>query len=129
MIPGPKIELDAPSVGELEKAYLGKAIDQGFVSAYGPFVPEFERRVAELVGAKSAVSTQSGTAAPHLAQHRLGLEPGNEVIVPALSFIASGNPLKYVGAMPMPYGEQPSHSLCALLGPTRPNSCPSITMR
>ena len=101
MMPDPKIELDAPNVGELEKAYLGKAIDQGFVSTLGPFVPEFERRFAELVGVKSAVSTQSGTAALHVALHQLGIGPGNEVIVPALTFIASVNPLRYVGATPV----------------------------
>ena len=101
MITPSRIELDAPSVGELEKRYLLKAIDQGSVSTYGPFVPEFEGRFAQLVGTNGAVSTQSGTAALHVALHHLGIGPGDEVIVPALTFIASVNPVRYVGATPV----------------------------
>lgn len=95
------IYLDAPSVGELEKKYLGKAIDSGYVSSVGPFVTEFEDRVAAYLGARAAASIQSGTAAIHMALIELGIGRGDEVIVPALTFIASANPVLYVGAKPV----------------------------
>jgi perosamine synthetase len=96
-----RLELDAPSVGELEKKYLNKAINDGYVSTIGPYVPEFERRFAKYLGMKKAVSMQSGTAALHMALYELGIKNGDEVIVPALTFVATVNPVKYVGAKPV----------------------------
>jgi len=96
-----QIQLDAPDIGEKEKIYLEKAVSSGYVSTVGPFVPEFEESFSSYVGAKGAVSTQSGTAALHVALHELGIGPSDEVIVPALTFIASINPIKYVGAKPV----------------------------
>lgn len=96
-----KIYLDAPNVGTLEKKYLNKAIDTGYVSTVGSFVPEFEERFAQYLGVRKAVSTQSGTAALHIALHELGIGRGDEVIVPALTFIATVNPVIYVGAKPV----------------------------
>lgn len=93
--------LDAPNVGDLEKRYLNDAIDAGYVSTIGPFVMEFEKRFAGYLGVRKAVSTQSGTAAIHVALHELGIGPGDEVIVPALTFIATVNPVVYVGATPI----------------------------
>jgi perosamine synthetase len=95
------IYLDAPSVGTSERRYLNKAVDTGYVSSVGQFVPDFEERFARYVGAKRAVSTQSGTAAIHMALHELGIGRGDEVIVPVLTFIASVNPVVYVGAKPV----------------------------
>ena len=95
------MELDAPSVGELEKEYLNKTIDSGFISTFGPFVGEFEDKFARRLGAARAVSTQSGTAALHVALYELGICNGDEVIVPSLTFIASVNPIVYVGAKPV----------------------------
>ncbi|HQO06361.1 MAG TPA: DegT/DnrJ/EryC1/StrS family aminotransferase, partial [Fervidobacterium sp.] len=63
------IQLDAPNIGELEKQYLNRCIDSTFVSTFGPFIGEFEDKFARYVGTKRAVSTQSGTAAIHLALH------------------------------------------------------------
>ena len=96
-----EIFLDAPNLGALEKEYLNKAIDANFVSTIGPFVPEFERRFAEYLGVKACVSTQSGTAALHMALYELGITTGDEVIVPALTFIATANPILYIGATPV----------------------------
>ncbi len=95
------IYLDAPSVGEAEKRYLNKAIDTGYVSSMGRFVGDFEEKFARYVGIKRAVSTQSGTAAIHMALHELEIGKGDEVIVPALTFVASVNPVVYVGAKPV----------------------------
>ena len=96
-----QIHLDAPNVGELEKKYLDSAIDSGFVSTIGPFVREFEGKFAGYLGAKRSASTQSGTAAIHIALYELGVGQGDEVIVPALTFIATVNPVIYVGAKPV----------------------------
>ena len=96
-----KVFLDDPNLGNLEKKYLGKAIDTNFVSIVGPFVPEFEEKFAGYIGAKKAVSTQSGTAALHIALYELGIGEGDEVIVPDLTFIATINPILYVGANPV----------------------------
>lgn len=96
-----EIFLDAPSVGTAEKRYLNKAIDAGYVSSVGKFVSDFEERFARYVGMKMGVSTQSGTAALHMALYELGIGKGDEVIVPALTFVASVNPIVYVGAKPV----------------------------
>jgi len=95
------IHFDAPSVGELEKEYLAKAIDSGFVSSVGPFVGEFESRFAQYLDAPKAVATQSGTAALHMALHEIGIKSGEEVVVPALTFVATANPVIYLGATPV----------------------------
>lgn len=96
-----KVYLDDPNLGNLEKKYLTKAIDTNFVSVVGPFVPEFEEKFAGYIGAKKAVSTQSGTAALHIALYELGIGEGDEAIVPDLTFIATINPILYAGATPV----------------------------
>lgn len=96
-----KLELDAPNVGELEKRYVNDAIDRGFVSTFGPLVAEFEEKFARYINTKKAVSAQSGTAAIHIALHELGVGKGDEVIVPVSTFIATVNPIIYVGANPI----------------------------
>ncbi|APT76113.1 aminotransferase DegT [Marinitoga sp. 1137] len=96
-----EILLDAPNLGELEKEYLIKCIDSTFVSTAGPFIPEFEEKFAKYVGTKRAVSVQSGTAALYMALYELGIGPGDEVIVPVITFIASVNPIMYLGATPV----------------------------
>ena len=96
-----EIFLDAPNFGNLEKEYILNCIDSTYVSTAGPFVPEFEEKFANYVGTKKAVSVQSGTAALHMALHELGIGPGDEVIVPVITFIATVNPVMYVGATPV----------------------------
>ena len=96
-----KILLDAPNIGIIEKQYLNKAIDSGYVSTVGPLVGEFEERFAGYMKLKKAVSTQSGTAAIHVALHELGIGKGDEVIVPVLTFIATVNPVLQIGAIPV----------------------------
>lgn len=67
----------------------------------GPKVDEFERAVADLVGAKYAVAVNSGTAALHAAMHALGIGPGDEVIVPAMTFAATANCVVFQGGTPV----------------------------
>ena len=93
--------MDAPDVGGLEKLYLSKALDSGYVSSVGPSVADFERSCASYLNVRKAVSTSSGTSALHIALYELGIGEGDEVIVPALTFIATVNPVVYVGATPV----------------------------
>jgi len=96
-----KIHLDAPNVGELEKLYLNRAIDSGYISSVGPAVNEFEEKCADYLHLKRAVATNSGTSSIHIALYELGIGKGDEVIVPALTFVATVNPVRYVGADPV----------------------------
>ncbi len=96
-----EIFLDAPDLGELEKEKLNECIDSTFVSTVGPFVGEFSERFASFVGVPHAVPVQSGTAALHLALLELGVGPGDEVILPVLTFIATANAVMYTGATPV----------------------------
>ncbi len=96
-----QIYLDAPNIGSKEREFLNRALESGYVSTIGPFVSEFEERFARYLCTNKAVSTQSGTAAVHMALYELGIGPGDEVIVPALTFVATVNPVMYVGAIPV----------------------------
>ncbi len=83
-----------------ESAYLQECINSTFVSSVGPFVDRFEVDLAEYTGAKHAVATVNGTAALHVALLLAGVEPGDEVLVPSLSFVATANAVSYCGAFP-----------------------------
>jgi len=96
-----KIFLDDPCLGNEEKEYLCEAVDSGFVSSVGSFIPEFEEKIAGYLGVRGAVAVQSGTAAIYLALYELGIRPGDEVIVPSLTFAATVNPVLYAGAIPV----------------------------
>lgn len=89
-----------PWLGEEEVAAAASAIRSGWV-AQGPRVAEFEQRFAEYVGTTSGVAVSSCTTGLHLVLHAMGIGPGDEVVVPSLSFIASANAPRYVGAIPV----------------------------
>jgi len=89
-----------PWLGEEEAAAAAEAVTSGWV-AQGPRVAEFERRFAERVGAEHGVAVSSCTTALHLCLHLLGIGPGDEVVVPSFSFIATANCAVYVGATPV----------------------------
>jgi perosamine synthetase len=95
-----KIPFARPFFGPEEEEAAVAAIRSGWVSQ-GPRVAEFERAVADYVGAGQAVATSSCTSALHLALVALGIGPGDEVILPSLTFIATANVLLYVGAKPV----------------------------
>jgi aminotransferase in exopolysaccharide biosynthesis len=80
---------------------LKECLESGWVSTGGRFIPEFEAKVAKYVGVDEAVSVQSGTAGLHTALRVLGVGIGDEVIAPTLTFIASVNPITYLGAEPI----------------------------
>ena len=96
---GGKIAIRAAD-GTGEERELLDALRSGWVTQ-GPRVAEFEKRFAAVVEAEHAVALSSCTTALFLALHSLGIGPGDEVIVPSLTFIASVNPIVHVGAVPV----------------------------
>jgi len=91
--------LHEPVFAGNEKKYLADCVDSGFVSSVGAFVTAFEESVRDFVGAQHAVAVVNGTAALHLALLAVGVRPGDEVIVPALSFVATANAVSHAGAI------------------------------
>ncbi len=94
------ILLSPPDVGVLEQDYVMRAIKSGWVAPAGPDLTAFEREIAERVGAPYAVGLSSGTAALHLALVSWGIGPGDVVPVSTLTFAATVNAIRYVGAEP-----------------------------
>lgn len=95
------VSLARPDISDLEKEYVSEAISSGWISSVGPFIEKFEHKFASLFGAKYAISANNGTTALHLALVAAGVGPGDEVIVPTLTYIASANVIRYVGAKPV----------------------------
>jgi dTDP-4-amino-4,6-dideoxygalactose transaminase len=96
-----RIPLSEPLIGGNARAYILECLDTNYVSSVGPFVGRFEEAFAAAIGARYAVACSSGTAAIHLALRVLDVGPGDEVLVPTLTFVASANPVQYVGATPV----------------------------
>lgn len=94
------IAMAAPVLNGNEDRYVAECLDSTRLS-HGPFVRRFEQAFADWIGAPHAVATSSGTTALHLALLGLGVQPGNEVIVPATTFIATANAVRYCGAVPV----------------------------
>jgi len=93
--------LSVPNLKGRELEYVTHAIKTEWVSTSGPFVNDFERKIAEYVKSKRAVSCQSGTSGFHIALRVCGVTKEHEVIVPTLTFMAAVNPVKYIGAEPI----------------------------
>jgi perosamine synthetase len=96
-----KIPVYQPSIGENEKKYVNDCLDSGWISSKGKYVSLFERAFSEYVDVKYSVGVCNGTVALHLAMLALGIGPGDEVIVPTLTYIASVNAIIYAGATPV----------------------------
>lgn len=97
---GPTKSLHEPAFIGNELKYLKECIDSSFVSSVGRFVNEFEDALVKYTGAKYAVAVVNGTAALHIALKLAGVKPGDEVIAPALTFVATSNAISYCGATP-----------------------------
>ena len=95
------IPLSVPNLKGKELEYITKAVETEWVSSGGSYVNEFEDKIVAYTGAKGAVSCQNGTAGLHVALQLCGVERGDEVVVPTLTFIAAVNPVKYIGAEPI----------------------------
>lgn len=94
------IALHEPLFRGNEWSYVKECIDTGWVSSVGKFVDGFERRLEEITGSRFAVATCSGTAALHAALKVSGVEPGDEVLIPALTFVATANAVVHCGGIP-----------------------------
>jgi len=90
-----------PDLSGNERLYAIECIDSSWISSIGVFVDRFEHAVAEATGAAHAIAVCNGTVALHLALHTLGLGPGDEVIVPSFTYIASVNAIVQTGATPV----------------------------
>lgn len=95
------IPLCEPHLAGNEWPYVKECLDTGWVSSVGSYVNRFEATVAEYVGMQHAVATVNGTAALHIALLVCGVQPGDEVLVSTVTFIASGNAVRYCGAWPV----------------------------
>jgi perosamine synthetase len=95
-----RLRLGWPDVGELELAEVAEVLESGMLTM-GPKVGEFEAEIARICEVEHAVAVTSGTAALHLAVLALGLEPGDEVIVPAYTFPATANVVALCGLTPV----------------------------
>ncbi|MCM3874662.1 MAG: DegT/DnrJ/EryC1/StrS family aminotransferase [Pyrinomonadaceae bacterium] len=94
------IPLATPLLTGNEKAYVVDCIESSWISSCGKYVEKFERAFADFCGVRHAVSCSSGTAALHVALLALGVGPGDEVIVPTLTFVSTANAVTYCGARP-----------------------------
>src|SRR6185295_3613457 len=94
------IELHEPSFGARERELLSETIESGWVSSGGKFVNKFEEMIAARVGVKHGIATVNGTAALHTALMLAGVIPKDEVLVPAITFIATANAVSHAGATP-----------------------------
>lgn len=96
-----RIYLSPPDVGPEDRAALLRAFDGGWIAPLGPEVEVFESRLADATGRAHAVALSSGTAALHLALLLAGIGPGDRVLVSTLTFAATVNAIRYVGAEPV----------------------------
>lgn len=97
----PRIAVAAPTFNGNEKRYVLECLETTWISSIGRFISEFESAFARFCGVEHAVAVNNGTNALHLALVALGLKPGDEVIVPTLTYIATANAVTYCGAKPV----------------------------
>lgn len=90
-----------PVIGEEEVAYVTDAVRSGWVSSIGPYLKRFEHDFARFAGTRHAIAVCNGTVALHLGLHALGIGPGDEVIIPDLTFAATAHAVLQVNATPV----------------------------
>ena len=97
---GDVIPLHEPLFEGNEWEYVKECIDTGWVSSAGSYVDRFERDLADFTGAQRAVAVVNGTSALHVCLRLVGVERGDEVLIPALTFVATANAVAYQGGVP-----------------------------
>lgn len=102
-----KIYLSAPHMSGNEQKYIQNAFDSNWIAPLGPNVDEFERELASFVGVKGGAAVSSGTAAIHLALRLLDVKKGDTVFCSSFTFVASANPIVYLGAEPVFIDSEP----------------------
>jgi perosamine synthetase len=98
-----------PQLGGREWEYIRECLETNWISSVGPFVNRFEDEVAQRVGATYGIATVTGTAAIHVGLLLAGLGLDDEVVMPAISFIAGANAVRYVGAWPTFVDAEPEY--------------------
>ncbi len=101
MTPPRFIPVAAPELTGNEAKYVQECLDSTWISSAGRFIATFEAGFAEFCGVNHAIATNNGTSALHLCLLGLGIGPGDEVIVPTLTYIATANVVRYCGATPV----------------------------
>jgi perosamine synthetase len=96
-----KIPVAAPALVGREKEYVLDALESGWISSNGPYVERFEAGFAAFCNVRHGISCCNGTAALHAALLAMGVGPGDEVIVPTMTFVATANAVAYCGARPV----------------------------
>jgi perosamine synthetase len=96
-----KVPLAQPDLSGNEARYVAEAVESTWISSSGPFVERFETEFARLSGSRFALGVANGTVGLHLVLEALGVGPGDEVIVPSLTYIATANAVAYTGASPV----------------------------
>ena len=98
-----RILLSSPHMSDegYELEYINDAFKKNWIAPLGENVTEFEKAIAKFTGAENAVALSAGTAALHMAMILAGVQPGDEVFCQSLTFSASANPVKYLGANPV----------------------------
>lgn len=110
------VPVNEPVITEEAKRYVAEAMESGWVSSAGPFIERFEREFAQFLGVRHAITATSGTTALHLSLVALGIGPGDEVIVPDFTMIASVFAVLYTGAMPVFVDAEPETYTIAVEG-------------
>ena len=95
------IPVFAPWLSENVRRYVLDCVDSGWISSLGQYVGRFERDFATFCEARHAVATSNGTTALHLCLATLKIGPGDEVLVPDLTFVSTANVVRYTGATPV----------------------------
>ncbi len=98
---GDLIPVSMPDLNGNEEKYVVDAIRSSWISSTGPYVERFVQKFSRLCSVNHAIPVANGTVALHLALLALGIGPGDEVIVPSLTYIATANAVRYVGAEPV----------------------------
>lgn len=94
------LALHEPTLGDEERRAVDECIRSGWISTAGPFVERFEATIGRFTGARHVVALMNGTSALHGALLALGVEIGDEILVPSLTFVATANAIAYCGATP-----------------------------
>jgi pyridoxal phosphate-dependent aminotransferase EpsN len=102
-----RIFLSSPHMSGWEQKYINEAFETNWIAPLGPNVDAFEREIANYVGVNDAVAVSSGTAAIHLALSLLEVKKGDKVFCSSLTFVASANPIIYLGAEPVFIDSEP----------------------
>jgi perosamine synthetase len=95
------IPLAEPNISQIEKDFVLDALDSGWINTSGPYVKQLQDLIAKRIGARRAVAVANGTSGLFLALKALGVGPGDKVLVPTITFIASINAIIHVGAEPV----------------------------